>query len=154
MTGWAGYWKGLSFTAPWWNDFINNPSQAVPAIVAVVGGLMVIHFLSRKIVRQRILKKLGNALQAGPERDRLLRAFKKNTRFWRSIFDVKPAGWGHFGRKRVQRTLDDADRYIQSLNDRFTDPSGKQSKKSNIQQQAKQSSADSSNAEVITAVSD
>ena len=154
LTGWAGYWKGFSFTAPWWNDFINNPSQAVPAIVAVVGGLMVIHFLSRKIVRKRILKKLGNALQAGPERDRLLRAFKKNTRFWRSIFDVKPAGWGHFGRKRVQRTLEDADRYIQSLNDRFTDPSGKQTKKVEARQQTQKTTTGSGDAAVVTAESD
>lgn len=126
LTGWAGYWKGLSFAPPWWDTFTQNTGQVVTSLVALAAVLIAIHFISRRIVRKRIVSKLTSTLQPGPERDRLLRAFMKNTRFWRSIFDVKPAGWGRFNRSRVRSTLEDADRYIQSLNDRFTDPSGKQ----------------------------
>ena len=130
LTGWAGYWKGLSFAPPWWDTFTQNTGQVVTSLVALAAVLIAIHFVSRRIVRKRIVNKLTSTLQPGPERDRLLRAFMKNTRFWRSIFDVKPAGWGRFNRSRVRTTLEDADRYIQSLNDRFTDPSGKQKQSS------------------------
>ena len=125
LTVWAGYWDGLRFSPPWWSSFKANSGLFIGSLVAFAAVLIFTHFLARKIVRKRILRKLHKDMSAGPERDRLERAFQKNTRFWRSVFELKPAGWGRFNRKRVKQVLTDADRYIQSLNDRFTDPSGK-----------------------------
>jgi hypothetical protein len=54
----------------------------------------------------------------------LQKAFGKNTRPWRSIFFTRPAGWGKRARHPLAEVLAEADRYVQSLNDRFTNPSG------------------------------
>jgi hypothetical protein len=35
-----------------------------------------------------------------------------------------PAGWGRGARRRIARVAADADRIVQRLNDRFTNPSG------------------------------
>ena len=43
---------------------------------------------------------------------------------WRSIFSRRPVGWTRRSRRRIQQALEDADRYVQDLNDRFTNPSG------------------------------
>ena len=43
---------------------------------------------------------------------------------WRSIFSRHPAGWTRRSRRHIQQALEDADRYVQDLNDRFTNPSG------------------------------
>ena len=49
-------------------------------------------------------------------------AFAANTRFWRSIFARHPAGWSRRSRRRIQRVLEDADRYVQDLNDQLHQP--------------------------------
>jgi hypothetical protein len=59
------------------------------------------------------------------EAERLTRAFKRNTHPWRSIFDPDPAGWSGRNRKALARIVSSANRLVQTLNDRFTDPSGK-----------------------------
>jgi hypothetical protein len=33
-------------------------------------------------------------------------------------------GWSRRSRRRIQQVLEDADRYVQELNDRFANPSG------------------------------
>ncbi|HIJ23356.1 MAG TPA: hypothetical protein HPP64_10605, partial [Gammaproteobacteria bacterium] len=35
-----------------------------------------------------------------------------------------PVGWNLFTRKKISQVLTVSDHYVQSLNDRFTDPSG------------------------------
>ena len=59
------------------------------------------------------------------EATRVVRAFRRNTRWIRSIFEPDPAGWTRWNRKRLKSIVADADRQVQALNDRFTDPSGK-----------------------------
>jgi hypothetical protein len=51
-------------------------------------------------------------------------AFRLNTKPWRSIFSRNPTGWNRRSRRRILQVLEDADRYVQDLNDRFTNPSG------------------------------
>ena len=52
------------------------------------------------------------------------RVLRKNTRFWRSLFEVNPVGWGRRNRRRLALLVSKADQLVQKLNDRFTDPSG------------------------------
>ena len=47
-----------------------------------------------------------------------------NTRPWRTIVTPAPAGWGRGARRRIEQVVADADRFVQHLNNRFTDPSG------------------------------
>jgi hypothetical protein len=56
----------------------------------------------------------------------VLSAFRKSTRGWRSIWQGSPAGWGTRTRRRLAGVVEDTDTYVQTLNDRFTNPSGDQ----------------------------
>ena len=121
---WAGWWQGLKFAPPWWDSFLASRPSQIGAGVALLAVLVALHFVSRRIVASQLLRKLRRSLDPGPWRERLMRAFRHNTRPWRSIFSPEPAGWHWFTRKRLNKVYLDSDRYVQSLNDRFTDPSG------------------------------
>ena len=56
----------------------------------------------------------------------MVAAFRRGTRPWRSIFSTRPVGWGRSTRKKLHQIVQDTDSYVQSLNDRFTNPSGNQ----------------------------
>jgi hypothetical protein len=51
-------------------------------------------------------------------------AFLHNTRPWHSTFRKTPVGWHNRTRRRLQDIIAQANRYVQTLNDKFTDPSG------------------------------
>lgn len=90
-------------------------------LLLVIYGL---HHLVRLVTAKGIMKKLsGQAESLGIKGD-LSRAFYRNTRPWRTIFSKTPAGWGRWARKRLYQVTQDADGYVQILNDRFTNPSG------------------------------
>jgi hypothetical protein len=55
------------------------------------------------------------------------RAFKKNSRWYRSLLKRKPAGWGRRTQRRLTKVLEDTNTYIQKLNDMYTNPSGNES---------------------------
>ena len=52
------------------------------------------------------------------------RAFRKNSRWFRSIFRRQPAGWSRRTSHRLIKVTDDAQRYVQKLNDMYANPSG------------------------------
>ncbi len=52
------------------------------------------------------------------------RAFKKNSRWYRSLLKRKPTGWGRRAQRRLAKVLEDTNTYIQKLNDMYTNPSG------------------------------
>lgn len=121
----AGYWQGWRFAPPWLSSALDNPQYAVPALTLVVAVLISMHFYLRRFVARRMSREIERGDGTPVERGRLLNAFAKNTRFWRSLFEVRPVGWGRFNQRRIKQVLSDSDRYVQSLNDRFTDPSGR-----------------------------
>ena len=123
---WAGYWTGLQFSPPWWDAWTGSPLWMALTALAVLGSLIYLHAGVRKLVAGRIIRKLGRKMPHSPEGQRLLAAFRRNTRYWRSVFARQPVGWGQGSRKRLHRILDDAARYVQILNDRFTNPSGEE----------------------------
>jgi hypothetical protein len=121
----AGQWEGMKLIAPWWQNLSANPDNLyITALVVYVGWLLV-HF---GIVRRLAAKSLqGKAARLGAKlgvRGSLARAFMHNTRWWRSIFSTRPAGWSRGNRRAIEQVFEDADGYVQNLNDRFTDPSG------------------------------
>ncbi len=122
----AGDWQGLHFTAPWWQTLTGSTLALSLTGLVLVGGLGYLHYAARRIAAGFVRRRIERAHPDLPERERLLNAFRRNTRFWRSIFEEEPAGWGRRAQRRLQRVIDDADRYVQMLNDRFTDPSGHQ----------------------------
>jgi hypothetical protein len=51
-------------------------------------------------------------------------AFQRNIVPWRSIFARNPVGWSGSTKRRLAKVREDANSYVQTLNDRFTNPSG------------------------------
>jgi len=84
----------------------------------VFGG---IHFWVRRITAKRVVKKLPK--ENGP--GNIAAAFLKNTHPLRSVFAIKPAGWGRRGRKAIERVRNEADNFVKELNDNFADPLGR-----------------------------
>ncbi len=119
-----GYWQGLSFAPPWLNDLLANQGLLYACIIIVLLGLGGVHFLVRTLAARTLLKPLRRQSEKLALRGNLVNAFLRSTRPWRSIFSRTPAGWGRGTKKRLQQVTQDADDYVQTLNDRFTNPSG------------------------------
>ncbi len=119
-----GQWEGTRFTAGWWEAIRAEPIRTYFAALGLYLAWLAVHFGVRSLAARSLL---GAADRRGNElgiRGSLRSAFTANTRFWRSIFNRHPAGWSRRSRRRIQKVLEDADRYVQDLNDRFTNPSG------------------------------
>lgn len=94
-------------------------------IMLLLGVIGYIHFAVRKSVARSILKQLpqefGHDHNAAKQ---FSRAFSKSTAGYRPMFLKKPAGWNGTNRRILAEVKEDANDYIQMLNDQFTDPSG------------------------------
>lgn len=120
----AGYWDGLRFSPPWLGEGSNG--HAILFAIVVIGFLILlaIHYGIRHLAARSLNRWLRKQADTLDLRGNLINAFHHSTRFWRSIFSGKPAGWGRGSRKRIRKVIQDTDSYVQSLNDRFTNPSG------------------------------
>ena len=128
MTRWLGFWDGWKPVRPeWWQGSSSNIAWTMIFIIMATGLFTWLHFKTRKFAAGRVLRQIDKHFTPGLERDRLCQAFILNTRPWHSVFRKLPVGWGHRSRKRLQRVIADANSYVQTLNDTFTDPSGEQS---------------------------
>jgi GTPase SAR1 family protein len=92
-------------------------------LLAAIG----IHFGVRTLSAKSLNRQLRQANEGLEYRGDLVNAFAQCRRYWRSIFALNPAGWGRRTRKRLYRVIHQTDEYIQTLNDRFTNPSGDES---------------------------
>jgi hypothetical protein len=83
------------------------------------------HLISRTLVANS-LKRTVNKAQAfiGQKLD-IRNAFRKSTSYYNTIFSFTPRGWNFLNRGRINKVREEADAYIQNLNDRYTNPSGK-----------------------------
>jgi hypothetical protein len=114
-----------------------NPESITGAVTAVGGGGLLtvvgaaallltavyIHYRFRRVAANRVLK--GLHAETGPDTPGdMVRAFKRNTRWTRSLFQKSPVGWGRGSQRIVSDVLAACDDYVQQLNNRFTNPSG------------------------------
>ncbi|MGW8311168.1 MAG: dynamin family protein [Thiogranum sp.] len=101
-----------------------DPTLGVGVAALVVAVALFLHFRGRRWAARRIKREIAQDY-VGVEGERLTRAFNRNTRIWRSMFQPDPAGWTGRNRRGLKKIIGDANHLVQSLNDRFTDPSGK-----------------------------
>jgi len=104
-------------------------STTAMGIIGVIVALMV-HFKVSSSVARNILDSLNYEIADEYSREALMRAFKKNTTFDRTLFMPfisTPVGWGTTMRRKVHGILSDINTYVRTLNDRFTSPSGRAS---------------------------
>lgn len=119
-----GYWEGLLFNPPWLASMQGNLIITAISIIVLVAIVLSIHFL----IRNRLAKLIAGKLSKQEPYGNLSRAFLKSTRMWRSIFQATPSGWTRRTRQRLDGIRHATDRFVQHLNDRFTNPSGSQGK--------------------------
>lgn len=124
----TGEWSGLSFTHPFWSQLLSDPVWSWVALGIVVVGTWYAHFTIRRLAAKSVIAKLRRETSDVREQDfvgNFIAAFRKNTSIWHSILHKRPVGWGKRAQQRLKEVLIEANRYVQDLNDKFTNPSGK-----------------------------
>lgn len=96
-----------------------KPLAFLPHMLLILAALFLLHllvkmFTSRSMARSMVLT----------DDDPYIKAFRRNTRFWSSIFTSRIAGWGKTTRNSVAEVIDHSSMFVQRLNDQFTNPSG------------------------------
>jgi GTPase SAR1 family protein len=94
-------------------------------LLLFIAGSGYIHFFMRKLAKQKIMDEIKGQFSHEVERKQYQRAFNKNTPWWKPLFITKPLGWNQHTRRQISNLLATTNEYIQRLNDRFTNPSGK-----------------------------
>jgi hypothetical protein len=94
-------------------------------LAALAGGALYLHFLVRRIAARTVRAGLRRRRELEGVAQWVLNAFDHNTAPWRWSLIPRPAGWGIAAKRKIAQVLEDADRYVQALNSRFTDPSGR-----------------------------
>jgi len=123
-TLYGGYWDGLALRLPVWNHL-----SAYPIIQSILLCLLAIavgygHFAIRRWTGRRVARRLASDAKANDLQPNYLRAFHKNSRWYRSIFRRNPAGWGRRVARSLAKVSDDSQQYVQKLNDMYANPSG------------------------------
>jgi hypothetical protein len=96
-TLWTGEWTGLHFYHSFWAWLFGDPVWRLVALGVAVILIGYIHFSMRKVAVKQVMTNLRRHMRDMREMDFLdnfSHALHKNTRFWRSIFAKRPAGWG------------------------------------------------------------
>ncbi len=107
---------------PWidgraWTAMAQSPIWTSLGAVVLAGALVGIHWFNRRWLARRIARELPQESSAGNWRA----AFLKNTRPWRSLFAPGPKGLGRRALSRLHKLRDEAESYIQKLNNQFVD---------------------------------
>jgi hypothetical protein len=117
-------WNGLSYQAAWWQSLTDTPLGIYLGALGAYLGWLGVHYGIRHLAAKSVLSMATKLGEKSGLRGNLAKAFRANTKPWRSIFSKKPKGWGRRNRKIIGAVLEDSDRYVQNLNDSFTNPSG------------------------------
>jgi len=124
LTIWGGYWEGLSLKLPFWDLITQNNYVKYSAIGILLIAAGYVHFSIRRWSANKIIPKLLIEVKDPELHPNYQRAFRKSSRWWRSLILPNPAGWGKGTAARLEKVLDDSNAYIQKLNDEYTNPSG------------------------------
>ncbi len=123
-----GYWQGLHFAPPWLAQWSASQPLQLATLVAALIGLLLLHSGVRSLAARSLRGEVARRAQALNVRGDLVAAFRRNTAPWRTLWRTTPAGWGWSARRRIEQVLQDTDTFIQTLNDQFTNPSGRSKK--------------------------
>ncbi|MGQ9658548.1 MAG: dynamin family protein [Thermochromatium sp.] len=118
----AHHWQGMTYRAEWL-DLV----KGIPwGVMGLEGSLLVLailtHFAIRHLAQISLMPWLYKRVERlNPPGDPIA-AFQKNTRFWRPVILGRPFGWGRKTRLELDEVLQSCESYIQTLNERFTNP--------------------------------
>lgn len=105
---------------PWLDGTVLQAMQEAPVrsglgVLALLAALFGIHFFNRGWLARRVARNLPEETASGNWRA----AFLKNTVAWRSIFRSAPVGLGGRSLRRLHSLRDEAEAYVQRLNNQF-----------------------------------
>lgn len=121
-----GYWQeDLSLSIPWLETLWTHHGVLSTVLLGLVLGMLFgVHHGVRALMAKHLLPTVcAEAEQLAIQGD-LVRAFKRSTSGWRSMFARRPVGWGNSAKRALYKIIQDSDTYVQGLNDTFANPSG------------------------------
>ena len=110
-------------------DWLNHPwlaqlqTNQVMGLIAV-GVLAVLAYLLHLFIKNSLVNSVAKTLNTEDSYGNVAAAFRKNARWYRSIFKSNPVGWSNRVRKKLDAIRNDIDDFVQTLNDRYTSPAG------------------------------
>jgi hypothetical protein len=120
----GGYWNGFSFNIPWLDSMTGGRYVEIGLATIVLLAAGYFHFSVRRWIANRVSRKFLAEITDPELHDNYSQAFHKNSRWYRSVFFRRPAGWGRRTRRRLADVFENTNAYIQKLNDTYTNPSG------------------------------
>ena len=116
-------------------DFSNANVLSSLKLGSVIVGFTMVHFTARAyaarvIAKQIVTKMVLDKSLSGKNREgkilagNIRNAFLKNTQMLRSVFRPMPVGWSMRSKRTLTQVSADASEFIQTMNDRYTHPSG------------------------------
>lgn len=122
----AGDWSGLSYQPQWLDWFTNQGAHFVDevAIGLVIAILVAGHFGIRKLAGLNVSHWLSKEANKRHIEGDILGAFRKSISPLRPVLLGKPSGWNAGAQKSIAKVLNDCEAYVQTLNERFTNPRG------------------------------
>jgi hypothetical protein len=142
---WFDSWALFSY------DFTNENIMSSVKLGLTVLGFTAVHFAVRTFSAKVIASKIDTNIKidknlAGEYREgkilagNIKKAFLKNTQPLRSLFRPMPVGWSMRSKRVLAQVAADSCEFIQSMNDRYTKPSGTkaQQEEMDIKQDANQ----------------
>jgi len=135
LTIWGGYWEGFSLSLPFLDLVVLNNYTFFGTLAILLAIVGYVHFSIRRWAAKKISARLLAEVKDPDLHPNYQLAFRKSSRWWRSLFWPNPAGWGKRTAARLEKVLDDSNAYIQKLNDEYTNPSGRDTAAADIDQQ-------------------
>lgn len=120
----GGYWDGLSLRLPFWSFLADYPGIRLVLLGLLAGAAGYGHFSLRRWAGQRVAQRLISDPKISDFLPNYIRAFHKNSRWFRSIFRRQPVGWGERTAHSLAQMSEDSQLYVQKLNDLYAHPSG------------------------------
>jgi hypothetical protein len=120
----GGYWDGLSLQLPFWIYLADYPTIRLMLTALLAAAVGYAHFSVRRWTSQRVARRLAADPRLNDLLPNYVRAFHKNSRWFRSIFRRHPAGWGERAARSLAQVSDDSQQFVQKLNDLYANPSG------------------------------
>ena len=117
---------GLWLAQPgWWSWSMQSMNHGLTAFAILAAVLYALHLTARSLAARSLIGWFRKQQQLLPIKVNLTGAFKRNTAWWRPMLIQRTsAGWRRGTRRLLARIINQADAYVQELNDRFTNPSG------------------------------
>lgn len=107
-----------------WERLSGYPAVKTLLLACLGGAMVYLHFTLRRWAGRRVARRMTSEQAIGALLPNYARAFRKNSRWFRSVLRRNPAGWGRRTARHLAQVVEDAQQYVQKLNDMYTNPSG------------------------------